>query len=109
MTNWIDACATDDVEEEDVIRFDHGAHTFAIYRAPGGGFFCTDGLCTHEQVHLAEGLVMDHTIECPKHNGQFDYRTGEAKRAPVCVNLKCHPVRVEGDRVLIGIGEKSCR
>ena len=27
---WIDACATDDVDQEDLIRWDHGAQTFAI-------------------------------------------------------------------------------
>jgi 3-phenylpropionate/trans-cinnamate dioxygenase ferredoxin component len=39
-----------------VIRFDHGGRTFAIYRSPDDAFFATDGLCTHEQVHLADGL-----------------------------------------------------
>src|SRR3989338_2891835 len=63
----------------------------------------TAGKCTHEDVHLSGGLVMDHVIECPKHNGQFDYRTGEAKRAPVCVNLKTYPVKVEGARVFIQV------
>ena len=104
MTNWTPACGIDDVEEEDVIRWDHGGRTFAIYRSPEGDFFCTDGLCTHEHVHLADGLVMDHVIECPKHNGQFDYRTGAAKRAPVCVNLRTYPVRVEDNHVLVDIG-----
>ncbi len=104
MTDWIDACARDDVDLEDVIRFDHGGRTYAIYRSPEDEFFATDGLCTHEQVHLADGLVMDHLVECPKHNGQFDYTTGAARRAPVCVNLATYPVRVEGDRVLIALG-----
>ncbi len=104
MSQWIDACATDDVEEEDVIRFDHGGKTFAIYRSPDGQWFCTDGLCSHEQVHLADGLVIDYMIECPKHNGQFDYRTGEAKRAPVCINLATYPAKAEGGRVLVQIG-----
>lgn len=104
MSQWIDACATDDIDEEDVIRFDHGGKTYAIYHSPDGRFYATDGLCTHENIHLADGLVMDHVIECPKHNGQFDYRTGEAKRAPVCVNLRTWPVKVEGGRVLIGLG-----
>lgn len=31
---------------------------------------------------------MDGTVECPKHNATFDYKTGEAKRAPACINLK---------------------
>lgn len=104
MANWIDACATDEIDEEDVMRFDHGGRTFAIYHSPDGEFFCTDGLCTHENVHLAGGLVMDYVIECPKHNGQFDYRTGEAKRAPVCVNLRTYAVRVDGGRVMVDLG-----
>lgn len=64
---------------------------------------CTDGRCTHEHAHLADGLVMGHVIECPKHNGQFDYRTGAPLRAPVCEALHVYPTRVAGDRVLVRI------
>jgi 3-phenylpropionate/trans-cinnamate dioxygenase ferredoxin subunit len=104
MTNWVAACSVEDVALEDVIRFDHGSRTFAVYRSPGGQYYATDGLCTHEKIHLADGLVMDNIIECPKHNGQFDYRTGVAKRAPVCVNLQTYPAKAEGGRVWIQIG-----
>src|SRR3954452_1624514 len=69
MPEWVDACAADDIDEEDVIRFDHGGRTFAIYRTDDDRYFATDGLCTHEQVHLADGLLMGTIIECPKHNG----------------------------------------
>lgn len=103
MAHWIDACATADIDEEDLIRFDHDRRTFAIYRSPDDEYFCTDGLCTHEHVHLEDGLVMDYVIECPKHNGQFDYRTGEALRPPVCVDLNTYPVRVDNGRVWIEI------
>ena len=103
MAEWVQACGEDDVDPEDVIRFDHGGRTFAVYRSPEGEFFATDGLCTHEKVHLADGLVMDDTIECPKHNGRFDYRSGQAMGAPVCVNLKTYPVRREGGQVLIEV------
>ena len=65
MTTWTRACATDDIETEDLIRFDHADRSFAIYRSPDDRFYCTDGLCTHENVHLADGLVMDDVIECP--------------------------------------------
>jgi 3-phenylpropionate/trans-cinnamate dioxygenase ferredoxin subunit len=104
MANWIEACNTDAIDAEDVIRFDHGGRTFAIYRSPDDTFHATDGLCTHEKVHLADGLVMDNIIECPKHNGRFDYKTGEARGAPVCINLKTYAVKVEGTKVLIDIG-----
>jgi len=100
---WVDVCDAGDIDEEDVIRFDHDGRAFAIYRSPGDAYYATDGLCTHERVSLADGLVMDHIIECPKHNGRFDYRSGEAKGAPVCVNLRTYPVKLEGGRVLIKI------
>ncbi|CAK7257234.1 MULTISPECIES: MocE family 2Fe-2S type ferredoxin [Shinella] len=100
---WIEVCAADEIDEEDVIRFDHAGRTFAIYRSPEDTYHATDGLCTHEKIHLADGLVMDHIIECPKHNGRFDYKTGEAKGAPVCVDLRTYPVKVEGGTVFIGL------
>lgn len=104
MNNWVEVCATGDIDEEDVIRFDHDGKTFAVYRSPDDRFFATDGLCTHEKIHLADGLVMDDIIECPKHNGRFSYVTGEAKGAPVCVDLKTYPVKVEGGSVFISLG-----
>jgi 3-phenylpropionate/trans-cinnamate dioxygenase ferredoxin subunit len=104
MARWIAACALGDVDAEDVIRFDHEGRSFAIYRSPDDRYYATDGLCTHEKVHLAGGLVMDNIIECPKHNGRFDYRTGSAKGAPVCIDLRTYPVRVEDGKVLIDLG-----
>ena len=104
MTDWTDVCALDDLDPEDVMRWDHGGHSFAIYRSPKGEVFATDGLCTHEQVHLADGLVMGDTIECPKHNGRFNYQTGAALRAPVCEALVTYPARVVDGRIEIAIG-----
>lgn len=104
MSYWVKVCETGDVEEEDVIRFDHEGKTYAVYRSPDDRYFATDGICTHEQAHLADGLVMEYIIECPKHNGRFDYRTGAAKGAPVCIDLKTYPVKVETGNVFIDIG-----
>jgi 3-phenylpropionate/trans-cinnamate dioxygenase ferredoxin component len=101
---WIKTCNVDDIDPEDVLRFDHGERTFAIYRSVDGKFFATDGLCTHQKVHLAGGFVMDNLIECPKHNGRFDFMTGKAKGAPVCVDLKTYPTKVEAGEVFIRLG-----
>ncbi len=103
MPQWIKACSIHDIDEEDLIRFDHAGASYAIYHAPGGTFYATAGHCTHENVHLCDGLVMGHLIECPKHNGQFDYRTGEAMRTPACITLKTYAVKVDGDAVLIEV------
>jgi 3-phenylpropionate/trans-cinnamate dioxygenase ferredoxin component len=100
---WTDAIPFDDIEPEDVIRWDHGGKTYALYRTEDDSVYASDGLCTHEQVHLADGLLMGHLIECPKHNGRFDIRDGSPKRAPVCVALRTYPAKVEGGRILVNL------
>lgn len=102
MKQWIEVCALDEIDDEDVVRFDRAGQTYAIYRY-GGKVYASDGLCTHERVHLADGLVMKHVIECPKHNGRFDIRDGKALGAPVCVNLKTFPAKVEGGVICIEV------
>ena len=98
---WVLACRTGDLSAEDVLRFDHGDRTFAVYRPAEDQYYATDGLCTHEKIHLAHGFVMDHLIECPKHNGRFDFTTGQAKGAPACINLRTYPVKVEAGQVFL--------
>ncbi len=104
MTDWIRACPADEIEPEDVIRFDHAGRTYAVYRSPSDSYYCTDGTCTHEHAHLADGLVIDDVIECPKHNGRFDYRTGKAKSAPACIDLRTYETKVEDGFVHVRIG-----
>ena len=103
MTQWIAACEADDIDPEDVIPFTRGGQDYAIYRSPDDVYYATDGHCTHEKTLLCDGLVMDGIIECPKHNGRFDFTTGAAKGAPVCVNLATYPVKVEGGRLFLRV------
>lgn len=99
---WILACTTDDIEEEDLIRFDHGDKTYCIYNTVAG-FYATDGICTHEDEHLEDGMVIGTVIECPLHQGRFDVRSGEALSAPVCVNLETHAVKIEDGKIFLDI------
>lgn len=100
--NWIRACASVDIDEEDLIRFDHGDKTYCIYNTPKG-FYATDGMCTHEEEHLEFGIVIGTVIECPLHQGRFDIPSGEALSAPVCVDLKTYPVKIEDGDVFINV------
>ena len=102
MPQWIPTVDFDDIDDEDVVRFDHGGKTYALYRVEDKTY-ASDGLCTHEKVHLCDGLVMDHVIECPKHNGRFDIRDGRPLGAPVCVALKTYPTKVDAGKVFIEV------
>lgn len=108
--SWISACRLDDIEQEGVIRFDHGGRTYAVYRSPEDEVFCTDGLCSHEAIHLADGLVMDYEIECPKHSGAFDYRAAcprDTKTGVLSVSqpppfFSLHRPFLRGKRLVLG-------
>lgn len=104
MARWVHACSVNDIDAEDLIRFDHDGRVLAIYKSPEGAFYATDGICTHEHAILADGLVMGDIIECPKHNGRFNYKTGAAESAPVCINLITYPVKLDGEAVLVDLG-----
>lgn len=101
--SWVTVGKLEDIEQEGVIRFEHANHSYAVFRAPDDSVYCTSGLCTHESVHLADGLVMGFEIECPKHSGAFDYRTGEAMRLPACVNLRTYPAEVVDGEVRVAL------
>ena len=103
MPNWIAVCAINDVDLEDVIPFEHAGAVYAIYRSPDNLFFATDGHCTHEDSLLCDGLVIGNIIECSKHNGRFDYTTGETKGGPVVVDLKTYGIKIDNDTVHIEI------
>lgn len=98
---WIPVGKAGDIAAQDVLRFDCGDRTFAVYRTADDRYYATDGLCTHGKVHLADGLVMGHQIECPKHNGCFDFTTGQPKRAPVCVELKTYLLKIESGQIFL--------
>jgi Na+-transporting NADH:ubiquinone oxidoreductase subunit F len=100
---WIEVCAAADLGNSDVIRFDHGRKTYALYRDANGSLFATDGICTHGNNHLADGLVIDGMIECPKHNGRFNLVDGSPARAPICRGLRTYPLEARNGRLILNL------
>ena len=92
LDNWFLVSEVDGTEVEDIIRFDYNDNTYCIYRLEDG-FYATDGKCTHESVHLEEGLIMDEGI--------FNIKTGKAVSPPACYDLKTYPVKVEENKIYI--------
>ena len=76
---------------------------YVLCRPGGGTYALVDGLCTHARAPLADGLLLDGCIECPKHNGRFDVFTGEALRKPAKLPLGTYPVRVVAGRILASV------
>jgi 3-phenylpropionate/trans-cinnamate dioxygenase ferredoxin subunit len=103
MGEWIAACAAGDIDPEDVIPVEHDGRDYAIYRSADDVFYATDGHCTHERTLLCDGLVEGRVIECPMHNGRFDYTSGQALGPPVLTDLRTYPVKVVDGTVYIEV------
>lgn len=100
---WIDACTTDEIDEEDVIGWDHSDRTFAEYPGADEKSSRADGLCPHWHIHLSDGLAKDQLTQRPGHHGLFDYRTGEAVRRPVFEALVIYPETVADSRIPVEV------
>ncbi len=101
--SWIEVGPAASLAVDDVLGFDCGDRTYAIYRVADGTVHATDGLCTHGAFRLCEGHVADGVIECPKHNGRFDIATGKAVGRPVKVDLAVHEAREHNGRIELRI------
>ena len=103
---WIRVCAASDIPEDDVIQYSHDGKVYAVFNLKKKGYFATDGLCTHEQAPLWNGVVEDSCrVACPKHNARFDIVSGKALTRPAKEDLRTYPVRLEGDTVLLDVSE----
>jgi 3-phenylpropionate/trans-cinnamate dioxygenase ferredoxin subunit len=106
VISWLVFCFIEDIDEEYVVKVKHCCKIYAVYHTPSG-FHATDGICTHENARLADGLVIGEIIECPRHQGRFDIPSGKAKGAPACINLRTYPTKIEAGRICVGLPEIS--
>jgi Na(+)-translocating NADH:ubiquinone oxidoreductase F subunit len=100
---WLEVCDAAALGHADVVRFDHGKKTYALCRDDRGKLYAIDGICTHGNIHLAEGLVKGGIIECPKHNGRFNLVDGTPARTPICRGLATYPLEEHLGRLRINV------
>jgi nitrite reductase/ring-hydroxylating ferredoxin subunit len=102
MSQWITIASVDQAREGDVVGLSVQGRALALYRIEDALYVTDDG-CTHGQARLSEGFVIDHCVECPLHQGQFDIRTGAPLCAPVTEPIRVYPVRVLDGSVQIAL------
>ena len=66
-----------------------------------GQFYAFADVCTHDDGPVAEGPLVGCTIECPRHGGQFDIRTGAVLRLPAVIPIPVYDLEIEGDAIKV--------
>jgi nitrite reductase/ring-hydroxylating ferredoxin subunit len=100
MSEWVEVAKVEEVPEDGTFRTFLGAEPLCLY-STGGRIYATHDTCTHGQASLADGFIDGDRIECPLHQGMFEIATGRAVGAPVTVDIRVYPVKVENGAVLV--------
>jgi len=86
-------------------RVEVGEEAIAVFNLDGE-YYAIGDTCSHEEASLSEGDVFGDCVECPLHGSEFDIRTGKALTLPAVLPVPTYPVKVEGDAILVGLGEE---
>ena len=105
---FIDVAAVEDVPEGGVLGAEGpGGRGICLVRFQGRVSAFADE-CTHQAFPLSAGEVHeDGSLECVWHGARFDCLTGAVQQGPATDGLTAFPVRIQGDRVLVGPSEAA--
>lgn len=106
MAEWVTLCSAGELPPGQREVFGVNGRWIAVFNI-GGKVYAIEDLCTHDGNVLAFDLqdrpskLIDHEIECPRHGGRFDLRTGKATRSPAEIDVPWYEVRIEGDELQV--------
>jgi 3-phenylpropionate/trans-cinnamate dioxygenase ferredoxin subunit len=116
LDTYIEVARATELREGDLKRVMAGGQEILLAKA-AGQFYASELFCPHMEADLSEGTLNGTILTCPMHKSQFDLRDGRvvrwtdlsgivlsfAKKSRPPRKLKCYPVRVEGDRILVSV------
>lgn len=100
---WHTAVTASELGENDAVKVCINGHHYAVYQLGLGDYYATDGICSHEHAYLADGLVDDGKVLCPKHNSKFCIKTGKAINRPAKTPIAVYPVKNVDGELKIGL------
>jgi nitrite reductase/ring-hydroxylating ferredoxin subunit len=101
---WHVVAKTEEVGEGQVRAASAAETMIALYKIDGT-YYATSNYCTHAIALLSDGYLDGDCIECPVHAALFHVPTGEARTEPATEPLQTFPVKVEGEMLMVEIGE----
>lgn len=102
MAEWVHIASVQDIEEGRPYLVALDDRDLTLYRI-GTQVWVTDDACTHAEASLAEGHLEGCVIQCPRHGGAFDVKTGKPVRMPAVRPLTTYPVRINDNDVYVSL------
>jgi 3-phenylpropionate/trans-cinnamate dioxygenase ferredoxin subunit len=100
---WHAVGALTDFEEDKPEAVDIDGTPVAVVRTSAGKVYAIHDVCSHANVALSEGEVIDGEIECWLHGSTFSLTTGKPTVLPAVEAVPVYPVKIEGDDVYVAV------
>ena len=78
MSNWIRACALDEIAPQGSRVVASSQGKIALFRTADDQVFGLDDRCPHKGGPLSQGIVHGETVTCPLHGLKLDLKDGSA-------------------------------
>ena len=111
--NWFAACRVADVPKNGGVCVKYDQEQIALFHFNRRGqWYATQNLCPHkQQMSLSRGMIGtqgdEPKIACPFHKKTFSLVDGRCLNAEENYQIRTFPVKVENDRVYIGLKTKE--
>lgn len=108
MAAWLMLCPSREIPHGHREVFGINGRWIAVFNI-SGKYYAIEDLCTHDGNILAfdrydqPSKIEGHEIECPRHGGRFDLRSGKATRSPADIDVAWFEVRIENGDIQIFI------
>ncbi len=106
MADWVTLCPIDELPSGEREVFGLNNRWIAVFNV-GGKVYAIEDLCTHDGNTLAfdrddrPSKLVGYEIECPRHGGRFDIRSGKATRSPADIDAPWYEARVQDGNIQI--------
>ena len=106
MAEWVTLCPLAELPDGQREVFGVAGRWIAVFNV-SDRLYAIEDLCTHDGNTLAfdrddrPSKLHDFEIECPRHGGRFDLRSGKATRSPAEIDVPWFDLRVVDGKIQV--------
>lgn len=102
VAGFVKVCNESELAEGKIKVVEQGGEQIILAKQ-GDEVFALEGYCSHDggEFEADEDLCCEGQIECPRHGGRFDIKTGEATQMPAIAPIRIYTVKVENGEVFV--------
>ena len=71
--HWYVIFRTERLRQGDLVGIVRFGERFALWRSPQGTIGIVKDVCPHRGASLSQGVVLEHTLQCPFHGLEFSF------------------------------------